>query len=82
MVSHGERYEGAVGVSAPIRDARGRIVGDLIGTWPDNRTSDDKEAAAGSVVRDAADELSQRLGWAGPPGRSADSADSEREAHG
>jgi DNA-binding IclR family transcriptional regulator len=79
-VSHGERYEGAVGVAAPIRDARGRIAGDLIGTWPDNRTSDDKEAAAGRVVRDAADELSRRLGW---PGHDpADSADSEREANG
>ena len=24
--------------SAPVRDARGRVVGDLIATWPDNRT--------------------------------------------
>lgn len=63
VVSHGERYEGAVGVSAPIRDARGRIAGDLIATWPDNRTSDAKEASAGSIVRGAADELSRRLGW-------------------
>ena len=63
VVSHGERYEGAVGVSAPIRDSRGRIVGDLIATWPDNRTSPEKEARAGSVVRDAADEISRRLGW-------------------
>jgi IclR family acetate operon transcriptional repressor len=63
VVSHGERYEGAVGVSAPIRDARGRIVGDLIATWPDNRTSAAKEASAGSIVRAAADELSRRLGW-------------------
>ena len=38
VVSHGERYEGAVGVSAPVRDARGRVIGDLIATWPDNRT--------------------------------------------
>lgn len=63
VVSHGERYEGAVGVSAPIRDARGRIVGDLIATWPDNRTSAAKEKAAGTIVRTAADELSRRLGW-------------------
>lgn len=65
VVSHGERYEGAVGVSAPIRDARGRIAGDLIATWPDNRTSDAKETSAGSVVRAAADEVSRRLGWNG-----------------
>jgi IclR family acetate operon transcriptional repressor len=65
VVSHGERYDGAVGVSAPIRDARGRIVGDLIATWPDNRTSAKKEAGAGAIVRAAADSLSQRLGWDG-----------------
>jgi IclR family acetate operon transcriptional repressor len=63
VVSHGERYEGAVGVSAPIRDARGRVAGDLIATWPDNRTSEAKEAGAGSIVRAAADEVSRRLGW-------------------
>ena len=49
VVSHGERYEGAVGVSAPIRDARGRIAGDLIAAWPDNRTSPAKEAETGAV---------------------------------
>jgi IclR family transcriptional regulator, acetate operon repressor len=65
VVSHGERFEGAVGVSAPIRDARGRVVGDLIATWPDNRTSERKEADTGIIVRAAADDLSQRLGWVG-----------------
>jgi DNA-binding IclR family transcriptional regulator len=65
VVSHGERFEGAIGVSAPIRDARGRVVGDLIATWPDNRTSPEKEAATGTIVRAAADEVSRRLGWAG-----------------
>jgi IclR family transcriptional regulator, acetate operon repressor len=63
VVSHGERYEGAVGVSAPIHDARGRIVGDLIATWPDNRTNEAKETSAGAVVRAAADGVSRRLGW-------------------
>lgn len=63
VVSHGERFEGAVGVAAPIRDARGRVIGDLIATWPDNRTSEDKEANAGAIVRAAADDLSRRLGW-------------------
>ncbi len=73
VVSHGERYEGAVGVSAPVRDARGRVVGDLIATWPDNRTDHAKEVAAGAVVRAAADDLSGRLGWtgAGPAGGTA-----------
>ena len=63
VVSHGERYEGAVGVSAPVRDARSRIVGDLIAAWPDNRTSAAKEADTGAIVRAAADDLSRRLGW-------------------
>jgi DNA-binding IclR family transcriptional regulator len=65
VVSHGERFDGAVGVSAPIRDARGRVAGDLIATWPDNRTSDSKETGAGAIVRAAADSLSRRLGWSG-----------------
>jgi DNA-binding IclR family transcriptional regulator len=65
VVSHGERFDGAVGVSAPIHDARGRVVGDLIATWPDNRTSHAKETAAGATVRAAADDLSRRLGWSG-----------------
>ncbi len=71
VVSHGERYEGAVGVSAPIHDARGRVVGDLIATWPDNRTDADKEAGAGAIIRSAADQLSRRLGWVGPKTKGA-----------
>jgi IclR family transcriptional regulator, acetate operon repressor len=80
VVSHGERYEGAVGVSAPVRDAAGRVVGDLIATWPDNRTGADKEAAAGIIVRAAADDLSRRLGWAGPHpvGRTSDAPERGR----
>jgi hypothetical protein len=42
------------------------VVGDLIATWPDNRTDEAKEAAAGIVVKTAADDLSRRLGWSGP----------------
>ena len=66
VVSHGERFEGAIGVSAPVRDGAGRIAGDIIATWPDNRTDDAKEAAAGRIVTAAAHELSTRLGWPGP----------------
>ena len=68
VVSHGERYEGAVGVAAPIRDAHGRIAGDLIAAWPDNRTSPAKEADTGSVIRAAADDVSRRIGWDGQRG--------------
>ena len=65
VVSHGERVDGAVGISAPIRDATGRIVGDLVGTWPDNRTDATKEADGGRIIKSAADTLSRRLGWVG-----------------
>jgi DNA-binding IclR family transcriptional regulator len=65
VVSHGERFPGAVGVSAPIRDATGRVIGDLVFGWPDNRTSPEKERrAVGIVVRAAAD-VSGALGYRG-----------------
>ena len=62
VISHGERFAGAVGVSAPIRDAMGHVIGDLIISWPDNRTSPEKEANAARVVVSAAQDLSSRLG--------------------
>ena len=65
VVSHGERFQGAVGVSGPVRDATGRVVGDLVISWPDNRTSPEKERSLGEAARDAADEVSRGLGWDG-----------------
>ena len=70
VISHGERFAGAVGVSAPIRDAMGSVVGDVIISWPDNRTSPKKEADAARVVVAAAAELSSRLGSPGPSNES------------
>ena len=63
VISHGERFPGAVGVSAPIRDAAGRVVGDLVFGWPDNRTSIEKEARAAALVMRAAAEVSGALGY-------------------
>jgi DNA-binding IclR family transcriptional regulator len=72
VVSRGERFSGAVGASAPIRDANGRVVGDIVISWPDNRTSEAREEALGTVARAAADEISRGLGYtpsgAGGPG--------------
>ncbi len=65
VVSHGERFPGAVGVSAPIRDATGRVIGDLVFGWPDNRTSGEKEARAGALVMRAASDVSAALGYRG-----------------
>lgn len=63
VVTHGERYAGAIGAAAPIRDAKGTVVGDLAIFWPDSRTSAEKEArAAVSIVRAAA-EVSARMGY-------------------
>jgi IclR family acetate operon transcriptional repressor len=65
VVSHGERFEGAVGASAPIFDATGRVIGDIVISWPDNRTSDTREHALGAVARDAGAEISRGLGYSG-----------------
>ena len=65
VISHGERFPGAVGVSAPIRDAAGRVVGDLVFGWPDNRTSPEKETRAGALVVRATSGVSAALGYRG-----------------
>lgn len=67
VVGVGERFSGAVGASAPIRDATGRVVGDIVISWPDNRTSEAREEALGLAARDAALEISRGLGWAQGP---------------
>ena len=63
VVSRGERFVGAVGASAPIRDATGRVIGDLVISWPDNRTSPEREQRYGEAARGAAAEVSRGLGW-------------------
>ena len=68
VVSHGERFPGAVGVSAPIRDRHGRVVGNVLLGWPDNRTDAAKEEIAARSARGAADRISAALGYARPDG--------------
>lgn len=63
VVSHGERFQGAVGASAPIRDATGRVRGDIVISWPDNRTSPARELELGIAARAAGDEISAGLGY-------------------
>jgi DNA-binding IclR family transcriptional regulator len=63
VVSRGERYAGAIGISAPIRNAAGRVIGDVIAAWPDNRTSPEKERRVGDAIVAAADRLSEVLGF-------------------
>jgi DNA-binding IclR family transcriptional regulator len=58
-----EEFEaGLVSVAAPVRDFRGRIVAALNVSGPKFRSGPELEAS-GAVVREAADELSRRLGW-------------------
>jgi DNA-binding IclR family transcriptional regulator len=62
-ISHGERYSGAVGVGAPVREAGGRIVGAIVASWPDNRTDRAKEERTASFIVEAAAVLSRDLGY-------------------
>ncbi len=63
VISHGERFAGAVGVAAPIRDATGGVIGDLVAGWPDNRTDAGKEQRVASAIVVAAGSLSRALGY-------------------
>ena len=63
IISHGDRYRGAVGVAAPIRDASGRIIGEVLLGWPDNRTDPDKEAHVARAAASAAHDVSLALGF-------------------
>jgi DNA-binding IclR family transcriptional regulator len=65
VVSRGERVAGAIGVSAPIRDAAGRVVGAVLMGWPDNRTDPGKEARAAAAAARASDRISRALGFGG-----------------
>jgi len=64
VISHGGRFAGAVGVSAPIRDAAGRVVGSVLMGWPDNRTDAAKERRGAEAAVLAARRISAGLGWA------------------
>jgi DNA-binding IclR family transcriptional regulator len=52
-----------VGVAAPIRDATGRVIGDLVFGWPDNRNDPAKEAQAARLVMEATAQVSAALGY-------------------
>ena len=58
-----ELERGLVGVAAPVRDFRGRIVAAVNVSAPKFRFGVQLETAGGPEVRRAAGELSRRLGW-------------------
>lgn len=60
-----EEFEpGTVAVSAPVRDAGGRVVAAVNVSAPKFRMGD-RLTPAGECVRQAADSLSRKLGWSG-----------------
>jgi DNA-binding IclR family transcriptional regulator len=63
VISHGERAEGTVGAAAPIYDGAGRLIGDLIITWPSYRNSPAYELEVGAHARRHAAEISSALGF-------------------
>jgi hypothetical protein len=57
------------GVAAPIRDATGAVVGDLVSSCPDNRTSPEREKQHGEIVRAGAAAVSRGHGFVDSTGR-------------
>lgn len=62
VVSRSERYTGAMGVAAPVYDALGRVVGDVIITAPESRMGARGEEEWGHLVMRAAGAISRALG--------------------
>jgi len=65
VVSRGESFKGGIAVAAPIRDAAGAVVGDIVISWPDSRTSRARERELGKAAIGAAGEVSRGLGFIG-----------------
>jgi DNA-binding IclR family transcriptional regulator len=62
-VSVGERVPGAHGVASPVHRADGDCVGAILWTCPSSRFDATRVPEFGAAVREAAAELSRRLGW-------------------
>jgi DNA-binding IclR family transcriptional regulator len=62
-ISHGERIPGTSGVSAPVFDARGVVVGGVVIAWPHRSELADNGEWIGPICADAAGAISAQLGW-------------------
>jgi DNA-binding IclR family transcriptional regulator len=63
-VSYGERVEQAIGVSAPIFDARGEVAGSVLLGMPEGHVdSPERIDEIGAAVQATANRISLRLGW-------------------
>lgn len=66
VVTRSERLPGAMGISAPVRDADGGVYGCIMITTPDRDLPETRMRALRSAVRAHAIKASSALGWAGP----------------
>ena len=65
VISRGESFLGGIAVASPIRDASGAVIGDIVLSWPDSRTSRTRERELGSAALAAANAVSCGLGFVG-----------------
>lgn len=63
--TRGQKIAGAVGISAPVFNARG-VVAALCITVPDTRFQDGMEARLSRLLKQQAERFSSALGWRGP----------------
>jgi DNA-binding IclR family transcriptional regulator len=56
---------GLTAVAAPIRNTEGMVIASVSASGPSFRLSADRIPGVADAVRDAADEISRRLGWTG-----------------
>lgn len=66
--THGRRIPGAVGMAAPIFDAGGRVVGDVILTVPEVRFGEHEESVLAEHVIKAASAITAEIGGRPAPG--------------
>lgn len=66
-ISHGKRISGATGIAAPVFDAGGRVIGDLVITMPYVRFMDGNEGEFAELALERAAALTSLLG--GAPGQ-------------
>ena len=74
VISRGESFAGGVAVAAPVRDASGTVIGDIVVSWPDGRTSRSREREHGRAAVAAAADISRGLGYMGERSASSGNA--------
>ena len=61
-----ELEAGLTAIAAPVRDAEGRVIASISTSGPSFRIPAGRIPALAGLVRQAADEVSGRLGWTAP----------------